>query len=385
MKIVIYWEYFQRYHNARIAALLKFVENTKHTVLPVSLSEAGFHGHRAERDTFVDSHARYLRGDPQARPIDDSLVVNQFINFLEEEQPDVVAIVGWYGMGTRRVVEWAKANSKAVVLMLAGSQHDKKRNWIKEAYKRFCFIPKIGAVICGGIPHVKYARRLGMKADRIFTGYNSVDNNFWGARAAEAKANIGEFSDATGLEPQKYFIAVGRFIEKKNFEALIEQYANYRCNIEGEPWRLVIIGDGELRPELEGKIEELGLSEAVKLPGYFSSDELAPYLGLAGAFILPSSGYEQWGLVVNEAMSAGLPVIVSDICGCCEDLVIEGKTGFSFSPDSIDSLGELMLRLSKNPIAREEMAQAALEHIGKYSPHIFAQNFIAACEAASKA
>ena len=72
------------------------------------------------------------------------------------------------------------------------------------------------------------------------------------------------------------------------------------------------------------------------------------------------------GAVVNEAMSA-LPVIVSDICGCCEDLVIEGKTGFAFSPDSMDRLGELMLRISEDPKVRNKMAEAALEHVKNYS------------------
>jgi glycosyltransferase involved in cell wall biosynthesis len=382
MKTVIYWEYFQRYHNARIAALLRHVETSEHEVIPVSLSEVGYHGHKAERDAYVDLHARYLKGDGSIRPIDDPLVIAQFIELLDAEQPDAVAIVGWYGKGTREIVRWANAHSKAVVLMLAGSQHDKKRNLIKEAYKRFCFMPKIGAVLCGGLPHVRYAMTLGMKETRIFTGYNSVDNSFWAAKAEEAKGCDRQLTAAMGLTPQRYFISVGRFIGKKNFVALIEQYAAYRSLAGKDAWDLVIAGDGELREVLEAKIGELNLSDCVKLPGYLSSEALAPYLGLAGAFILPSSGYEQWGLVVNEAMAAGLPVIVSDICGCCEDLVIEGKTGYSFSPSSMDSLSCLMQTLSEDPLARDRMANAAGEHIHNYSPEVFAKNFLAACQSA---
>jgi glycosyltransferase involved in cell wall biosynthesis len=81
-------------------------------------------------------------------------------------------------------------------------------------------------------------------------------------------------------------------------------------------------------------------------------------------------------------MAAGLPVIVSDICGCCEDLVLEGKTGYSFSPSSIDSLSGLMQTMSQDPSARNRMANAAGEHIHHYSPEVFAKNFVAACQCA---
>ena len=152
-------------------------------------------------------------------------------------------------------------------------------------------MPKIGAVICGGIPHVKYAKRLGMHSDRIFTGYNSVDNAFWSTMASGAQAKADEFSTIHGLAERRYFIAVGRFIEK-NFEALIEQYANYRRESQGRALDISYSWGRELRPQLERKIKELELLDEVKLPGYLSSETLAPYLGLAGAFILPSAGYE---------------------------------------------------------------------------------------------
>lgn len=380
MKIVIYWEYFQRYHNARIAALLRLGQEQGHCVLPVSMSEDGFHGHQAERDEYVDTHAIYLKPTGgEVRPIDDDAVIQEFIDLLDQEKPDVVSVVGWYGKGTRRIINWASINKKKVILMLAGSQHDQKRNFIKEGYKRYVFMPKIHAVLCGGISHVRYAKQLGMPAERIFTGYNSVDNAFWSSMAESARSQSSSLEVKLGLKAQQYFITVGRFIEKKNFEALIDQYSNYRNAVGSSAWDLVIAGDGELRPRIEAKIDVLGLTDCVKLTGYLSSEELAPYLGLAGAFVLPSSEYEQWGLVVNEAMAAGLPVIVSGICGCVEDLVISGKTGYSFSPSSMDELKQRMIDMSQDPEQRMQMAQSALEHIDSYSPEIFAKNYLAAC------
>ncbi|MGJ3243043.1 MAG: glycosyltransferase family 4 protein [Opitutales bacterium] len=380
MKIIIYWEYFQRYHNARLSALIRLAEKQGHLVLPVSLSEKGHHGHRTERDPFVDSRAIHLAGKQASRPINDPVIVDQFVDLLEKERPDVVSIVGWYGRGTYRILKWAKKNSKKIILLLAGSQHDKRRNPLKEAYKRYFILSKVDAVLCGGKPHVRYASRLGMNKSSIFTGYNAVDNDFWASAGEESRMRSRELADKLGFRPKQFFVTAGRFIPKKNFEALIEQYSYYRAQFCAEPWDLVIVGDGELRPRLEFKITQLGLNNHVHLPGYLSSEELAPYFGLAGAFVLPSSGFEQWGLVVNEAMAAGLPVIVSTVCGCCEDLVVDGETGFSFSPERMDDLALAMEKISGDEAMRDKMASLAAKHIQGYSSDVFATNFLKACK-----
>ena len=81
------------------------------------------------------------------------------------------------------------------------------------------------------------------------------------------------------------------------------------------------------------------------MPGFKQYDELPIYYGLAGAFIHASTT-EQWGLVVNEAMAAGLPVIVSERCGCAPDLVENGRNGFTFDPYDVDALTHLMLKMA---------------------------------------
>ena len=82
------------------------------------------------------------------------------------------------------------------------------------------------------------------------------------------------------------------------------------------------------------------------MPGFKQYDELPGYYALANAFVHASTT-EQWGLVVNEAMASGLPVIVSNRCGCVPELVREGVNGFTFDPDDTGQLSELMLSLSK--------------------------------------
>ena len=102
---MIYWEYFQRYHNARLSALIRLAEQRGDSVIPVSLSREGHHGHSAERDLFVDSKAVYLSGDSNVRPIDDPLVIEQLMEVLGRERLDCGCcgrlVWDWHAAGCR--------------------------------------------------------------------------------------------------------------------------------------------------------------------------------------------------------------------------------------------------------------------------------------------
>jgi len=180
-------------------------------------------------------------------------------------------------------------------------------------------------------------------------------------------------------------LASGRFIAKKNFDRLMEAYARYRVALGEGAWRLVILGDGRLRNRLEGRLRSLGLGGYVYLPGFKQYSQLPAYYGLAQAFI-HSSAVEQWGLVVNEAMAAGLPVLVSERCGCAPDLVEEGRNGFTFDPYDVEALAGLMVRLSSmSDQQRQPMGQASREIISRWTPQTFAENLVKAVEAALEA
>ena len=134
-----------------------------------------------------------------------------------------------------------------------------------------------------------------------------------------------------------------------------------------------------MRPQIEQQIKELGLQKFIHLPGFLQQEELLPYFAHASCFIHAST-QEQWGLVVNEAMAAGLPVIVSNRCGCFEDLVIEGVNGFGFDPTNQQKLTDLMLKMSSGKVDLSVMGEASLQHIQKYSPDYFAQGLMKALE-----
>ena len=152
-----------------------------------------------------------------------------------------------------------------------------------------------------------------------------------------------------------------------------------------EPWKLVLLGDGELRGELERAREELGLREAVLMPGFKQYQELPTYYGLAGAFVHTST-IEQWGLVVNEAMAAGLPVLVSRNCGCAADLVQDSVNGCVFDPLDGDLLAAALAKVAGlRTSERAAMGEASRHIIARWSPATFEQSVVLAVEAALRA
>jgi glycosyltransferase involved in cell wall biosynthesis len=136
-----------------------------------------------------------------------------------------------------------------------------------------------------------------------------------------------------------------------------------------EPWRLVILGDGEERHILERLIANLKVPD-VSLPGFRQVEELPGYYGLASAFIHPAL-QEQWGLVINEAMASELLVLVSENCGCRPNLVIEGITGYSFKPDDIQFIAQLLVRVSLGEINRDEIGVKAGNLIAQWGLNRF--------------
>jgi hypothetical protein len=286
----------------------------------------------------------------------------QVLTTLNEIKPDVLAICGYSEIGMLAALIWGIWHKKITVLMSASKEDDAPRSWLSELIKSQ-IINQFNAALVGGKPQKRYLIKLGMDPDKVFFGYNVVGNDDF------QKDKLEKFCSPLD---KSYFLAINRFVPKKNLVNLIKAYANYRQSQGNEAWNLVLCGDGELRLQLEKQVDELSIREYVHLPGFLQQEQILPYFAHAKCFI-HASIQEQWGLVVNEAMAAGLPVIVSNRCGCFEDLVIEGVNGFGFNPENHEELTHLMIKVSSEKVDLELMGKASLKHIQKYSPDYFAQ------------
>lgn len=304
---------------------------------------------------------------------------------LSDFRPGVVVVPGWATKAALVSLRWSLENQVPAVLLSDSQAIDERRVWWKESVKS-AIVRCFSSALVAGQQHVAYAAQLGMPKDRVFLGYDAVDNGYFAAGAAKSREQRAENRNKYQL-PEHYFLASARFVEKKNLLRLLQAYAQYRakCQVPSakcEPWGLVLLGDGELRGKLRAKSEELGVSKWVQMPGFKQYPDLPAHYGLAGAFIHASTT-EQWGLVVNEAMACGLPVLVSNRCGCAPDLVQNGVNGFTFDPYDVEQLAQLMLRLAETPKHRlTEMADASRAIISEWGPDRFASGLKQAVECA---
>ena len=297
-----------------------------------------------------------------------------FWSALEQMNPDVVTVNGWNNFGSLIAANCCMRRRIPMVVMSESSRQDEPRTWWKEAIKRR-IIGLYSAALVGGQRHVEYLVELGMPPERVFTGYDVVDNEYFRQKAEEVRSQRSEVRQKYAL-PENYFLASARFIEKKNLTALIEAFAEYRQRSEvrgrksdishqHSPWDLVLLGDGPLRQAINSQLSTLNLCSHVHLPGFKPYDQLPIYYALANAFVHGSTT-EQWGLVVNEAIASGLPVIVSERCGCVPELV-QGN-GFTFDPTNEHELIARLLEMAS--VSDEER-----KHMGDTSYRI-AANFV---------
>ncbi len=294
-------------------------------------------------------------------------------------KPDVAAIPGWSGRPAFQALALCRKTGITAMAMSASTEHDQVRHWWKEWIKK-CVTGNFAAALVGGRPHAEYMHKLGVPSERIFTGYDVVDNNYFALEASNARKNAEELRANYAL-PENYFLASNRFITKKNIDGLIRAYGAYRARVGQHGWKLVLLGDGELRPQIEGLISKLDLGADVLLPGFKQYPDLPVYYGLANVYVQASTT-EQWGLVVNEAMASGLPVLVSNRCGCAPDLVKDGENGFTFNPYDVNQLTELLIKISSKTVDCDVMGQASQKIISDWTPEVFANNLVLAAKTA---
>jgi 1,2-diacylglycerol 3-alpha-glucosyltransferase len=377
MRVSIFFFDFGHYHVARCFALRNLLRSRGGEACIYALRE------KAPDRPVMGEHG--LLGQSIRVLSSNNVPINSWANawkifsVLNQDQPEAVAIPGYRSWPCYAALAWCKLNSRIAVLLSESQRQDFSRSAVKEWLKRR-LVKQFDAALVGGAPHVEYALELGLSREVIFTGYDVVDNLFWEKTAEAVRPNRDECSRRLGL-PTEFFLASCRFIPKKNLEGLVTAYARYLSRAGEAPWHLVICGSGPLEAQIRGTVDQLGLQDKVHLPGYHDSENMASVYGLASAFVHASSYAEQWGLVVNEAMASGLPVLVSRVCGCAPDLVRDGVNGFTFDPFDLEGLARLLLKMSSGEVDLEAMGQASREIIANFSPEIFARNLLQAIEA----
>jgi len=234
--------------------------------------------------------------------------------------------------------------------------------FLKHLYLRFIFLFADKFLYVGKQNKLFY-QALGKSEDNlIFTPY-SVDNARF--RSIFKNTNKFEAREKAGLPLQANIILYsGKYIAKKRPLDILKAFAR----VSNPDAMLVMVGDGELRPEMEAFISQHNLADKVILTGFINQSLIPLYYAAADIFVMCSGLGETWGLSVNEAMNFGLPVIVSDTCGSSYDLVKNGVNGMIFETGNTEQLQTaLETFIDKNESEKADISKRSLQIVDQYS------------------
>jgi glycosyltransferase involved in cell wall biosynthesis len=258
----------------------------------------------------------------------------------------------------------AAAKSLNIPVMLRGESNllSETDDALKLGVKRIAMpalLRTCDAVLAIGRLNREYYLHYGVEPGRIFPMPYAVDNEFFRTAAERARPDRERLRAELGLQPGRPVILFASKMQPhKRAADLLEAYAQLSSDAH-----LVFTGDGEERAKLERRAHELKL-DSIRFIGFRNQSELPSLYDLCDLFVLPSE-HEPWGLVVNEAMNAGKPVIVSDRVGAGPDLVEDGVTGSVYRTRDIDALTDCLRRLIDSPEHRAAMGARALEQVSR--------------------
>ena len=248
------------------------------------------------------------------------------------------------------VLAWLLRLRGCAVVVMSESKFDDKPRRAGFEFAKTLLLGAYGAAIVGGRRHAEYFHFLGFRRRPVLPGYDTVGLDRIRAMAAPTLDVVAY--------AERNFVFVGRFVDMKNLAELVRGYAAYRQRAGPTARRLVLVGSGPEEPRLRELIAQLNIADSIDFPGFLGPDAVARVLAKSLALVLVSRE-EQWGLVVNEALAFGLPVIISPAVGSGDVLVRNLFNGFVVENGSTDGLAQAMMILSGNEKDWQRMGQAS--------------------------
>ena len=285
------------------------------------------------------------------------------------ERVDAVWVHGWGNLGLCQVINEAAALGLPVLLRGESSPsvypERALRKHLRAAFYLRWLFSRVTAFLTIGSRNREFYRQYGVAENRLFSVPYAVDNAFFQIRCAEAASERERFRRSLGLQTERPVILfAGKFTKAKAPEELLRAFEVIyeRFTADSTPY-LLYAGDGPLRRTLEKDATCFG--DAVRFLGFRNQTELPALYALCDIFVLPSR-FEPWGLVLNEAMNAGRPVIVSDRVGAASDLVVNGQNGFIYPSGDATTLAARLLQILKSRNLQAQMGESSLKRIRRW-------------------
>ena len=215
-----------------------------------------------------------------------------------------------------------------------------------------------------GEENKKFYKFYGVNTKNLFFTPYCIDNSLFNKSKINEKRIIKLKKEFGIRKNNKVILFSGKLIEKKRPFDLLLAYDKLPIEIKRFT-KLIYVGDGYFRKKLEDYVKGKNLN--VIFVGFVNQTDLPNFYSLSDIFVLPSGMGETWGLVVNEAMNFGLPIITTNLVGCSTDLVKHGINGFIFETGNVEELSKYLNILLRSDDLRENMGKKSLEIIDKYN------------------
>ena len=225
--------------------------------------------------------------------------------------PDAVIVGGW-----NQPAFWA-APGPRYVWVESTLRDDRPASGVLDRLKR-AYLARAAGVIVPGAASARYAASLGVPAERVHVAPNAVDTRIFDVEPTPHDGCI--------------FLYVGRLDSEKNVDVLLRAFADV-------PGELVVVGAGSD----EARLRALA-GDRVRFLGSLDRDELPAVYAAADVLVLPSRS-EPWGMVLNEAATAGLALVASDAAGAAHELIEEGRNGYRVPAGDEAALADALRRV----------------------------------------
>jgi len=295
---------------------------------------------------------------------------------LDQAAPEAILCGGYSYVASWQALRWARRRAVPFLLWSESNLQDSRRSHALTEFLKKRFLDRCSGFVVPGRSALEYMRAHGAKENSIFIAPNAVDNELFARAAENARRNEAALRTELAL-PNRYFLFVGRLVREKGVFELLRAYASLSQSLRQEVG-LVFVGDGDARSPLEKEAASIS-GGTIRFTGFAQREQLGSYYGLADALVLPTYT-DTWGMVVNEAMACGLPVIVSRAAGCAADLIRENWNGLLVAAKDVRGLESAMRLLAEQTELRTTMGANSAEQIRNSSPQAWSDGVAASLQ-----
>jgi glycosyltransferase involved in cell wall biosynthesis len=219
----------------------------------------------------------------------------------------------------------------------------------------------------------EYMIAMGAAPERVVVFPQVADNYFFQQQAERWRACREEIKQSMGIRTRCVILFVGQLIPRKGVRTLLDAF--HQVARQDENVSLVLVGAGVLRAELEARRAASPFAERIFIQPFAAQTELPKYYASADIFVLPSF-YDTFGVVVNEAMASGLPVVTTQNVGAVANLVQDGVNGRVVAAGDVAQLAQTLTQLLEDEALRQKMGTNALARIEQWTIEDAARAFM---------